>query len=248
MTEPAFRTTDGIPVSAVSADEMREVDRVAVEDVGLELLHMMENAGRDLAGRILERQPDEVAVLAGTGGNGGGGLACARHLENRGVSVTVVLDRAADALDGAAATQYRILDEMNARVVTADVSDASSEADVIVDALVGYGLHGAPRGRTRELIDRGNAAETPIVSLDVPSGLDATTGERPGSAVEPDEILTLALPKTGLSAAESPLYLGDIGIPSTVYERVGIEYRIPFRESYCVELEDASAPIDPYGR
>lgn len=244
MVEPPFRTSDGVPVPAVSADEMREIDRVAVEDVGLELLQMMENAGRNLAGRVLERHPDEVAVLAGNGGNGGGGLACARHLQNRDASVTVILDRAGDTLDGAAAVQHRILDEMGARVVTADVSDASSEADVIVDSLVGYGLRGEPRGRTRELIDRANAAETPIVSLDVPSGLDATTGDRPGSAVEPDEILTLALPKTGLLEAEASIYLADIGIPRTVYERVGIEYRVPFRESYCVGLEDSSASGD----
>lgn len=245
MTEPAFRTSDGVPVPAVSADEMREIDRVAVEDVGLELLQMMENAGRNLAGRVLERHPGEVAVLAGNGGNGGGGLACARHLQNRGVSVTVILDRAADALDGAAAVQHRILDEMDAHVATSDASEESIEADVIVDSLVGYGLRGEPRGRTRELIDRANAAETPIVSLDAPSGLDATTGDRPGSVVEPDEILTLALPKTGLLEAGTPLYLADIGIPRTVYDRVGIEYRVPFRESYCVEVADSSASGDP---
>lgn len=243
MTEPAFRTADGVPVPAISADEMREVDRVAVEDVELALLQMMENAGRNLAGRVLERDPDGVAVLAGSGGNGGGGLACARHLDNRDVSVTVALDRAGDALDGATATQHRILEEMDARV-TSDVSDASDEADVIVDALVGYGLRGEPRGRTRELIEFGNAAETPVVSLDVPSGLDATTGDRPGSAVEPDGILTLALPKSGLLGAESPVYLADIGIPWTVYERVGIEYRVPFDESYCVELEESAASSD----
>lgn len=216
---------------------MRDVDRVAVETVGLELLQMMENAGRNLASRLLENEVERVTVLAGNGGNGGGGLACARHLENRDVSVTIVLDRSPDTLDGATATQYRILDEMNVHVATSGVSDVCSEADTIVDSLIGYGLRGEPRGRTRELIEYCNGVETPVVSLDVPSGLNATTGERPGSAVEPDEILTLALPKTGLGETESPLYLADISIPSVVYEQVGIEYQSPFEASYCVALE-----------
>lgn len=216
---------------------MREIDRVAVEDVGLELLQLMENAGRDLARRLLKRNPERVTVLAGNGGNGGGGLACARHLENRDVSVTIVLDRSSEVLDGATATQYRILDEMNVHVATSDVSDAYSEADTIVDSLIGYGLQGEPRGRTRDLIKYCNGAETPVVSLDVPSGLNATTGERPGSVVKPDEILTLALPKTGLGKTDPPLYLADISIPHVVYGRVGIEYQVPFNESDCVALE-----------
>lgn len=237
MTESAFQTPDGIPVPAVSADEMREIDRIAVEDVGLELLQMMENAGRNLASHILRYDPDRVTVLAGNGGNGGGGLVCARHLENRDVSVTVVLDRSADDLDGAAATQYRILDEMNVRAVTSDVSNECDEVDVIVDALIGYGLRGAPRGQIRDLVDWCNDAETTVVSLDVPSGLDATTGERPDSVVEPNEILTLALPKTGLRETESALSLADISVPSVVYEQFDIEYQVPFEDSYCVALK-----------
>ncbi|WP_238392180.1 NAD(P)H-hydrate epimerase [Halorussus amylolyticus] len=240
MTAPEFRTPDGTPVPAVSADEMREIDRIAVEDLGLGLLQMMENAGRDLAGRVLERDPDSVTVLAGNGGNGGGGLACGRHLENRGVSVTVVLDRPADALDGAAATQYRILDEAGVRVADADASLADDETDVVVDALVGYGLTGAPRGRARDLIERCGNVDTTLVSLDVPSGLDATTGDRPGPVVEPDETVTLALPKSGLSEVECELTLADIAIPRTVYDRAGIEYDIPFERSYCVPLTPAS--------
>ncbi|WP_368408911.1 NAD(P)H-hydrate epimerase [Halorussus limi] len=153
------------------------------------------------------------------------------------MSVSVVLDRSPDALDGAVSTQYRILEGMNVSVTTSDASDVCSEADTVVDSLIGYGLQGAPRGRTQDLIDLCNDTETPTVSLDVPSGLDATTGERPGLLVESDEILTLALPKTGLREIESRLYLGDISIPRIVYDRVGIEYETPFRESYCVAVE-----------
>jgi NAD(P)H-hydrate epimerase len=94
MTGAAFRTDGGIDVPAVTADGMRAVDRVAVEDVDLGLLQMMENAGRILAETAVEMAPEgEIAVFAGGGGNGGGGLCSARHLANRGRDVTIVLDR-----------------------------------------------------------------------------------------------------------------------------------------------------------
>jgi NAD(P)H-hydrate epimerase len=90
-----FRTEDGLVVPAVTAEQMREVDRIAVEEFGLGILQMMENAGRNLAENVLDMLDgarSEVAVLAGSGGNGGRGLCCARHLHNRGFQVWVVLD------------------------------------------------------------------------------------------------------------------------------------------------------------
>lgn len=140
-------------------------------------------------------------------------------------------------LDGAAATQYRILDEMGVDVVAPDGPDAGSEADVAVDALAGDGLSGRLRGRTRELARQCDDADATVVSLDVPSGPDATTGERPGPAFGPDETVTLALPKSEFSAIAGELPLADIGIPRTVYDRAGVEYDRPFEESYCVPLD-----------
>lgn len=223
-------------VPAVTADEMREIDRVAVEEVGLGLLQMMENAGRNLAAhaRELRSADDPVAVLAGGGGNGGGGLCGARHLVNRDVPVTVTLDRDPADLDGAAATQFGILREMGVEV--ADPERGLANAGLLVDSIIGYSLRGAPRGRAAELIDAANDAEARVLSLDVPSGYDATTGETPGAAVEPDRTVTLALPKTGLDAVPGDLYVADIGVPTTVYERVGVEYGSVFDESYSVEL------------
>ncbi len=107
-----FHTEDGAAVPAVTADQMREVDRIAVDEFGLGILQMMENAGRSLAEHVLAMlagAEGEVTVLAGSGGNGGGGLCCARHLHNRGVKVWVVLDRAAEALASPARSQLRIL-------------------------------------------------------------------------------------------------------------------------------------------
>ncbi|MEF8915711.1 NAD(P)H-hydrate epimerase, partial [Natronomonas sp.] len=114
---------------------MRSVDRVATESVGLALLSTMENAGRNLATVVEDhRNGRDVVVFAGAGGNGGGGLSCARHLSNRGVAITVVLDRAPEELAGATATQYRVLDAMD----VSTVEDPPQASDAIaVDALVG---------------------------------------------------------------------------------------------------------------
>ncbi|QCC52937.1 NAD(P)H-hydrate epimerase [Halapricum salinum] len=215
---------------------MRRVDDVAVSETGPQLLQMMENAGRNLARNAMAARPGlrSVTVLAGPGGNGGGGLCAARHLTNHGIDVTVVLDRDPDDLSGATATQWETLEAMDVQRTT-DATAAVVEADVVIDALLGYGLDGAPDDRIGEFVDIAAKAAY-LVSLDVPSGVDATTGERPGVAVEPDRTLTLALPKTGLTDLDGPLYLGDIGIPAVVYEQVGIDYESPFEGEYVLPL------------
>lgn len=228
-------------VPAVTAGQMREVDRVAVGEFGLSLLQMMENAGRNLAENVLVMLGGErgaVAVLAGSGGNGGGGLCCARHLHNRGFGVTVVLDRDPDRLTGAARTQLEILRSAGVRPVSglARIRAGLRECRLAVDALIGYGLRGAPGGRTAELIEICNQRAARVLALDVPSGIDATTGAAPGVAVRAERTLTLALPKTGLATLATPLYLGDIGIPPEVYARLGLSFQQPFREGYWVRL------------
>ena len=238
MSRNSFRTSTGRSVPAVTADEMRDIDRVAVKDVGLQLLQMMENASRILACHVRDVRESDVVVVAGNGGNGGGGLACARHLANRGTSVRVVLDGPSEELSDAATHQHHILDEMDVSI-TAGV-DSLADADgrtTVVDALIGYGLSGDVRPPADAYIDRMNDLSGPTVSLDVPSGIDATTGEPLGTAVTPDRTVTLALPKTGLDAPTGALYLADIGIPRTVYDRLGIEYQPPFGDDDWVRLE-----------
>ncbi|WP_255152765.1 NAD(P)H-hydrate epimerase [Halorarius halobius] len=240
MTKNLFRTPAGGVITAVTAAEMQEVDQVAVEDVGLQLLQMMENAGRILAWHVRDIQKEEtpVLVVAGNGGNGGGGMACARHLANRGAPVRLIVDRPPDELSGAAATQYRILDEMDIPITTDTERLSQSEGQrVIVDALIGYGLDGEIRPPASGLIKRINGVSESVVSLDVPSGIDATTGETLGIAVTPDRTVTLALPKTGLETVTGALYLADISIPQTVFERLDIEYDRPFGRDDWIELK-----------
>ncbi len=234
-----FYTLDGVPVPAVTTAQMREVDRVAVEEFGLGILQMMENAGRTLAEHALHMYPGRgsIVVVAGSGGNGGGGLACARHLLNRGLPVRIVLDRPVERLRGPAAHQWHTLAVAGRAPTVGQEGEATlAEAALIVDALIGYGLRTAPRDSAARLITAINRAAAPVLALDVPSGLDATTGTAPGPAVTPDRVLTLALPKTGLAHVHAPLFLADIGIPPAVYERLGIPYQPPFGRTWWVEL------------
>ncbi len=212
---------------------MAAVDRVAVDGFGLALLSMMENAGRGLVERSGIGPDDRVVVLAGAGGNGGGGLVAARHLHNRGVAVSVVLDRSPAGLSGAAARQWGVLDRAG---VAYTVGPPLPDTDVVLDALLGYGLQGAPRGTAAEIIEAAPEGGA-VVSLDVPSGVDATTGERPGVAVRPDRVVTLALPKTGLQAVDCDLYCVDLGIPDAVFHEAGLDYARPFDDATTVAVE-----------
>lgn len=241
MPASAFRTEAGLAVPAVTADQMREVDRVAMEEFSLGILQMMENAGRNLAEQVVAMMNGgrgEVAVLAGSGGNGGGGLCCARHLHNRGFAVSVVLDRPAASFTGAAGAQLRILHAAGLRELMDDaaIPGMLRRSAIVVDALIGYGLRAAPQGRTAELIDRCNEHANRVLALDLPSGLDATTGATPGSVVRAERTLTLALPKTGLVKTPGELYVADIGIPPEVYRRTGLSFETPFRDHYWVRL------------
>jgi NAD(P)H-hydrate epimerase len=245
----SFRTESGLTVPAVTAEQMREVDRIAMEDFGLGILQMMENAGRNLAQNALDMLgadggvevgglKGDVTILAGSGGNGGGGLCCGRHLHNRGFQVWVVLSREAAALGGAAANQLQILRNAGVEPVKpARAVEMIRRSQLVVDALIGYSLRGAPRGRVAELIELCNQHARRVLSLDVPSGLDATTGEAPGAMVRPERTLTLALPKTGLENVSGELHLADIGIPPEVYHALGLAFEWAFPRRYWVRLE-----------
>jgi len=217
-------------IPTISTAQMVEVDRVMIDDLGITLIQMMENAGRNLARLTMERyinnhRAERVVVLAGSGGNGGGGLVAARRLAGWGVPVSVCLSRPTDRYRGVIAHQLEALVNIG---VVADANDLPSEngrgPNVVIDALIGYSLAGAPRGRTGELVRWACETDTPVVSLDVPSGVDTTTGEPHDPAIKADATLTLALPKSGLLAGQAAeyvgdLYVADIAVPASLYRR-----------------------------
>ncbi|MEE8121188.1 MAG: NAD(P)H-hydrate epimerase [Anaerolineales bacterium] len=235
-----FFGEDGQGIPSVTEDEMREVDRIAVEDFQLSVLQMMENAGRNLASHVIDVSGEAagiITILAGSGGNGGGGLCCARHLHNRGLKIQLLLTRPAQALKGAAGAQYAILSSTGIAAVGLEDSErAISEAAVVIDALIGYSLQGAPRGNTALLIEASNQWAKNVVALDIPSGIDATTGESPGISIRADTTVTLALPKRGLDPSMYNLYLTDIGIPPEVYLPLGITLSPFFADHFSLKL------------
>ena len=208
--------SDSVPW--ISEADMIEVDRAMIEDLHIELLQMMENAGRHLARLVLESaSPKTVTVAAGSGGNGGGGLVAARHLANSGVEVVVAATRPKNEMTPVAAHQRDILERMGVEFV-----DELRKADVVIDALIGYSLKGAPRGVTADLVEA-TAGAAVVVALDTPSGLNVSSGAVPGRAVRADATMTLALPKAGMRTSDlvGELYLADISVPPSITDRFG---------------------------
>jgi len=164
----------------LTAEEMAEADRTAIEDYGVDVLALMENAGvatAHLARKMLrgDVQGKNVCCLVGRGNNGGDGLVAARHLNNWGAVVRVVLAGERSDLRDVPARQIAIVDKMG--IPVAGPKEGLGGAQLIVDALLGYGSRGSPREPAAGLIRQGNGSNIPILAVDIPSGMDATTGE-----------------------------------------------------------------------
>ena len=235
-----FVTDSGIEVPIVTTEQMREIDRIAVDETGPNLFQMMENAGRNLALQAMELlgakwNRASMIVLAGGGGNGGGGICAARHLANRGLDVTLCLSEP-HRLRSVVEFQRKIFSSTQGREIS--LVDLSRQTpDFIVDALIGYGLASAPTGLTAELIQWANHSGAPILSLDVPSGIDSTTGHTPGDFIVAQCTMTLALPKSGLAPDKAgDLVLADIGVPRMTFERAGVPHASPFDNRFRVPL------------
>jgi NAD(P)H-hydrate epimerase len=221
----------------LNTDQMREVDRAMIEAYHIQLVQMMENAGRNLAHlarvRFLKGDPRQrrVNLLCGTGGNGGGGLVCARRLHNWGADVAIFTTREDDGYQGVPAHQLDICRQMGIPVSTAGMVTGLRAADLIIDALIGYSLSGAPRGNAARLIRWANQQDAPILSLDAPSGLDTSSGRAFDPSILATATMTLALPKEGLRTADGEevtgeLYLADISVPPELYAGPGLQLSV----------------------
>lgn len=250
MSPETLRTATALPelaaadLPALTREQMREVDRLMIQEFGIQLLQMMENAGLVLAELVrlhlgVSVRGRRVVVLAGQGNNGGGGLAAARRLSCWGADVQVILSGAAEDVRDVPALQLGVLKNMG--VPVRRFAGSLPPHEVIIDAVIGYGLEGAPRGTALDLIEATNASPSPAISLDTPSGLDVDSGQAPGEAVRAASTLTLALPKVGLLESKSHryvghLYLADISVPQPVYSRLGLSVAPPFAEGPMVRI------------
>ncbi|GAC1336062.1 MAG: hypothetical protein NVSMB17_19590 [Candidatus Dormibacteria bacterium] len=213
----------------VTPGQMREVDRLAEADYGIKPVQLMEVAGlqtaraaREILGPLAGRA---VCILAGKGNNGGDGLVAARRLAGWGAEVRVVTAFEPSQAAGLAVGHVKTLRRQG--VPVEPWGDDLPVADLYIDALLGFGAVGAPRGRLAEMISALPAGQ-PVLALDLPSGLDAQTGETLGASVTAGATVTLAAPKVGMvlpaaAARVGTLYLADIGVPPRLLLEVGVD-------------------------
>ena len=225
---PGARNGEAGMGRVVTRDEMRAIDRWAIETVGIPSVVLMENAGRGVAEIVLERLRARgpgriVRIVCGTGNNGGDGFVAARHLANAGCDVTLLLAGAPGAFDrsGDAGVQFRVAHAMGIAMRPAEAEGLSRDVDCLVDALFGTGLARPVEGIHRELIEALSGAGTDVVAVDIPSGLDADAGGPLGAAVRASVTATMAFPKRGFFAGSGPELCGevrivDLGIPRSV--------------------------------
>jgi len=216
---------------ALTREEMRELDRKAIEEYKIPGIVLMENAGRNVAEEVLQMidnpQKVKVAILCGKGNNGGDGFVVARHLHNHSISLNVFLvAKISDILkDGDAGTNLQIL--LNMKIPVKEIFDIPGvnsilkelyNYNILADALFGTGLSGDVREPFKTLIGGVNNLNKPIVSVDIPSGLDCNTGKILGVAIKATKTVTFAVAKKGFYLNDGPSYTGkvivsDISIP-----------------------------------
>ncbi len=232
----------------LSRDALRELDRLCVEEFGIPSIVLMENAARGIAAQALlvadTGSIDAAVILCGPGNNGGDGLALARHLHNADISVLVMLTSPPDSCSGDARVNLEICQRMGLTIEPPppEIVSAGDWLDdalrfhpagpdpspcLVVDALLGTGLDRAVRGFILDVIRALNARTGlgPVLSVDLPSGLDADTGRPLGGAVRADLTVTLAARKRGFASPEAAAFTGrvvveGIGAPRALIERL----------------------------
>ena len=239
-------------MKVVTAEQMQELDRKAIEAYRIPGIVLMENAGRGASEAIFKAFPDiqgrKIAVVAGKGNNGGDGFVIARHLQNQGIAVKVFLMTDPKALRGDAETNFHIFDRMKGEVIPVPslkeyqkVKKDLEKFDLLIDGIFGTGLDAEIRGYYREVIDHLNTLRMPIVAIDIPSGLDANTGKPLGTAIRASLTITFGLPKVGHLISPGLDYVGDlkiidIGIPRGLVEGEKIQ-------THLLEYEEIRRPL-----
>jgi NAD(P)H-hydrate epimerase len=242
--------TSGLPVLTV--EQASQINRLMVEEYGLGYSQMLEQAGRTLASlarRLVggDLRGKQLVVLVGAGNKGGAGLVATRYLHNAGAKVLAIMSRSSSEISHTSIHQYRVLTKIGVSVATqATVPPLRlvallRESDLTIDALLGSGLAGYPRGSEAFLMQAAIQAQAKLLALDVPSGLVADTGTPYGAALQVKATLALGLPKVGVTLAAATsyvgeLYLADIGIPPVAYTHLGMQIGPLFSASDIILL------------
>lgn len=215
--------------------QIREADRIQIEEMGLPGIILMENAAKSAAERLVELYPDErFLVLAGPGNNGGDGLAMARFLHVWGKQVDVIFSHSPDRYQGDALINYQILRKLpvSVEVYSSSVlAEKAVEWPIVVDALLGTGISDQLRGTIVSIIAEVKACDLTTVAVDLPSGLSAATGQVINDVLWADHTFTFQLPKvchyvTPASNLCGEIHCLDIGIWPEVIQRLKIKRRV----------------------
>jgi NAD(P)H-hydrate epimerase len=220
----------------VKSFEMREMDRLTIQDLGVPGAVLMENAARGATRIFMDHfEPSKdarVVILCGGGNNGGDGYVMARYIQEAGVAVTVIVLSELRRISGDARINLDVLQRMGLEII--EVPNVKKWAkgrrkmracDMIIDGILGTGLNSAVRGIYRKVIEEVNALEKPVMSIDIPSGLNADTGQVMGVAIKADLTVTFGFPKIGQLVFPGVEVVGrlvrvDIGIPEFIGRQI----------------------------
>ncbi len=237
-------------IKLYSAEAARACDEQAASRLGFSGAVMMENAGRNATDVLLDKFPgiDEACILAGPGNNGGDGFVIARHLLIRGTHPTVILAFPEERCKGDAALNLTMARRCGIPILSSremsdeEIGEIVSKSDLVVDALLGTGSSGPPRGEVGRLIRLSSKARR-VAAVDIPSGIDASTGAVMAEAVRADLTVTMLIPKVGLFVMPGADYAGevavvDIGVPLE-------SLSLPAAEVNAIERFDVARMLPP---
>lgn len=217
------------PVVLVTAKEMQAIDRRAISELGIPSLVLMENAGvavvRELEREFGDLEGKRCLILAGRGNNGGDGLVIARHLLNRDAKVKVFLVAEERDLSQDCRVNLEIFKKLQGEIhvisppVLSKLKINLALNDLVIDAMVGTGFSGQLRGVLPEVVEMVNECRTPVVSVDIPSGVDPTTGAVQGQAVRASLTVALGFMKTGLVLYPGREYCGKPVLWTSAFPR-----------------------------
>ena len=224
-----------MPIRDVTVKEILKLDRVAIEKFGIPSIVLMENAGREVTVEVIRQvkkvKKPRVCVICGLGNNAGDGFVIARHLANAGIPTKTFLVGKANQLKHDAVVNYRILKRMKCPIIDCRgtkfcaPTGSIAQANVVVDAIFGVGLNREIGEPFRSAIEVINRKAKHVIAVDIPSGLDGTTGAIYGVCVKADRTVTFSFPKKGFLKGHGPRQAGkvvvaDIGIPAHVVKQV----------------------------
>ncbi len=252
-------------MKVVTNQQMKEIDRKAIEEYGISGLTLMENAGLRIFQNLKDLYPDlrlkKIIIFAGPGNNGGDGFVVARHLYNYGTKVLVLLLSPFNKIKGEARANLNIIDKMGIELIEVEtvkqeeIQESIQNSDLIIDAILGTGLQGKLTGLKAKITDLINISNKEVVAIDVPTGLNADTGKIEGPCIKATHTITLALPKIGLLLYPGASYAGkitveDIGIPSHLLKNEKLKVNMVTKEMarMFLPIREAFAHKGSFGR